>query len=224
MNNQMDSNQMIDLGHEDQNQLMEARVAQAFSDRLRQVIGNRSVLKFSQECGISDSLMRKYLAGSQPGLGKLVRLAEVGGVSVEWLATGRGVAPRTLGARTGSGNVTTLGSGALPPLFERNWLQGQERRERGAFTHAVAMGDAMEPTISSGAPLLLDTDINSVRHDGIYVLRWAGESVPKRLQLEWSGGVWVRSDNPAYEDQFVAAESVGDLQVVGRVVWVGQRL
>lgn len=39
---------------------------------------------------MSDSLVRKYLAGSLPGLDKAVIMAHEAGVSLEWLATGNG--------------------------------------------------------------------------------------------------------------------------------------
>ncbi|MCP1726349.1 transcriptional regulator with XRE-family HTH domain [Natronospira proteinivora] len=66
-----------------------------FPHRLRQAIGPRSVLSFARACGLSDSLVRKYLSGSLPGLGNALVMAREAGVSLEWLATGREwVAPR----------------------------------------------------------------------------------------------------------------------------------
>ena len=61
-----------------------------FGARLKEAIGKRSVLSFAKECGFSDSLVRKYLAGSLPGLDKALVMAETLGVSLEWLATGEG--------------------------------------------------------------------------------------------------------------------------------------
>lgn len=46
------------------------------------------MLQFAKKSGISDSLIRKYLSGSLPGMDKLIALAEAGGVRVGWLATG----------------------------------------------------------------------------------------------------------------------------------------
>lgn len=60
-----------------------------FPRRLKECIGERSVHSFATACGLSDSLIRKYLAGSLPGLDKVVIIAREAGVSVEWLATGR---------------------------------------------------------------------------------------------------------------------------------------
>ncbi|WP_445157368.1 helix-turn-helix domain-containing protein [Halomonas sp. E14] len=68
----------------------DSELEREFGARLRQAIGSRSVLSFAKECGISDSLVRKYLAGSLPGLDKALTMARVAGVSLEWLATGRG--------------------------------------------------------------------------------------------------------------------------------------
>ena len=225
MNNEMRSDKTFDDPDQAALHDGEALLARAFSQRLRQVIGNRSVLRFSQECGISDSLMRKYLAGSQPGLAKLVRLAEVAGVSVEWLATGREGSEIGALARSAPGSddhhePADGQAGGLPPLFDRRWLN----HEAHSLQHMTAVCDSMEPTISIGAPLLIDPSFTQVRHDAIYMLRWQGTLVPKRLQIDWEGGVWVRSDNPLYEDQRIPAQAVHRLDVVGRVVWVGRRI
>ena len=64
---------------------------EGFSQRLKIAKGKSSANAFAQECGISESVFRKYLAGvSVPGADKLVDIARVGGVSLVWLATGEG--------------------------------------------------------------------------------------------------------------------------------------
>ncbi|MCF6356087.1 MAG: helix-turn-helix domain containing protein [Candidatus Polarisedimenticolaceae bacterium] len=63
----------------------------AFSARLREVINGQPVARFAKKCEIAEGMLRKYLrADSIPGADKLVRVAEVGGVNLHWLATGRG--------------------------------------------------------------------------------------------------------------------------------------
>ena len=70
--------------------------SEQFKDRLRETIGERTLVRFAQECGFSDSLLGAYLRGSKlPGLENLVAMANTGGVTVDWLATGR--PPRTRG-------------------------------------------------------------------------------------------------------------------------------
>lgn len=58
--------------------------------RIALLVGNASVNAFASRCGFSESLLRKYLAGSIPGADKLVAMARAAGMSVEWLATGEG--------------------------------------------------------------------------------------------------------------------------------------
>lgn len=61
--------------------------------RIGELIGDKKVSWFAKECGFGESLLRKYLLGAQPNTSNLVAMANVGGVTVDWLATGR--LPRT---------------------------------------------------------------------------------------------------------------------------------
>jgi len=62
-----------------------------FPRRLAEIKGGMSTLAFAQKCGISESIFRKYLAGtSVPGADKLVEIAQTAKVSLSWLATGEG--------------------------------------------------------------------------------------------------------------------------------------
>jgi phage repressor protein C with HTH and peptisase S24 domain len=60
--------------------------------------------------------------------------------------------------------------------------------------------------------------------DGIYVLRWDGGLVVKRLQRGFDGSYEIISDNPAYRPQHVPADRVGELRVIGRVAWIGHEI
>jgi transcriptional regulator with XRE-family HTH domain len=63
-----------------------------FKDRIGKLIKEeKSRNAFSKKCGISDTLIGKYAKGkSQPGLKKLKKIAERSGVSIAWLAEGKG--------------------------------------------------------------------------------------------------------------------------------------
>ena len=65
---------------------------ESFACRLKEVANEfKSANALSKAAGVSQSGMQKWLNGvSEPGRDKLVALAKVAGVSVEWLATGRG--------------------------------------------------------------------------------------------------------------------------------------
>ena len=57
--------------------------------RIDELRGDNSAASFARSCGFGESLLRKYLAGAQPNTKNLVSMANVGGVTVDWLATGR---------------------------------------------------------------------------------------------------------------------------------------
>lgn len=59
-------------------------------DRLRTAIGEESQASFARRSGVAESVLRKYLSGAQPSTDRLVAMADVAGVSIEWLAAGRG--------------------------------------------------------------------------------------------------------------------------------------
>ena len=63
----------------------------AFPDRLEALIGGMSVRAFARKAGVSDTFLRQCLAGrTEPTRTKLLAIAEAGGTTVEWIATGRG--------------------------------------------------------------------------------------------------------------------------------------
>ncbi|MGD9861506.1 MAG: helix-turn-helix transcriptional regulator [Marinobacterium sp.] len=62
-----------------------------FSSRLLALKGeHESESKFAQRCNTPLSSMRKYLAGSVPGIDKAAEIAKALNVSLSWLATGEG--------------------------------------------------------------------------------------------------------------------------------------
>ena len=63
----------------------------ALAARLRVLIGQKSVSSFSRRCGIAESVLRTYLNDHRmPPLDKALAIAVAAGVTVDWLATGRG--------------------------------------------------------------------------------------------------------------------------------------
>jgi len=65
--------------------------AGSFPGRLLRLIGRTPVRAFARETGISEGVLRKYLSNkSDPSRTRLITIAEAGGVSLEWLATGQG--------------------------------------------------------------------------------------------------------------------------------------
>ena len=43
----------------------------------------------------------------------------------------------------------------------------------------------------------------------------------KRLQRQFDGSIQIISENKAYQNMVVPKEHLGDLEIIGRVVWAG---
>jgi phage repressor protein C with HTH and peptisase S24 domain len=105
--------------------------------------------------------------------------------------------------------------------FDPQWL----RRLGVDPAHASLIrveGDSMVPTLSDGDEILVDGSGKAGRlRDGLYVLRLEGALLVKRLAVS-PAGLSILSDNPAYPRW--AGCDPAEVDVVGRVVWVGRRL
>ena len=80
-------------------------------------------------------------------------------------------------------------------------------------------GDAMEPTLSAGDFLWVDTSFNTPQTDGIYLLETAGDVVVRRLQMNpFENSIEVSADNKAYTPYKI--EEKTKLRICGKVVSV----
>lgn len=86
------------------------------------------------------------------------------------------------------------------------------------------LGDSMEPTLSDGDLILIDLSTYRVQDNAVYVLKFNGALLVKRIQRKLDGSVIVASDNKIYDPEVVSGEMLDTLNVVGRVVWCGRRM
>lgn len=82
----------------------------------------------------------------------------------------------------------------------------------------------MEPTIRDGDTLLLDTSIDRVKDNGIYVVVIDGLVVVKRVHMSRDGTVTLISDNQLYPPEEVPAAEVPEIRFAGRVMWFGRSI
>jgi transcriptional regulator with XRE-family HTH domain len=61
-----------------------------FAERLKYILQDESVSSFARRVGLSESLIRKYLRGSEPSLSRADQIARLANVSLQWLANGGG--------------------------------------------------------------------------------------------------------------------------------------
>lgn len=76
----------------------------------------------------------------------------------------------------------------------------------------------MEGDLADGDAVLIDHSKQDVRADGIYVIRLDGHLYAKRLQRTFDG-VDIISTNKAYPPISAPKSRLGELDVIGQVVW-----
>lgn len=66
------------------------RDSEGLPGRIALLFGDGSANSFAKKCEMSEGSIRQYLNGSIPRMDKVVTMARVAGVRLEWLATGEG--------------------------------------------------------------------------------------------------------------------------------------
>jgi repressor LexA len=185
-----------------------------------------SLSELSRLLGRNAAYLQQYLVRGSPRL-----LAES---DRALLARYFGVAEARLGGPEPDGLVEVprldVGASAGPGGL----VEGEARRRPGALSPALlrelgvraeaasmirVKGDSMLPTLADGDEILVDRDRRRVEgRGGVFVIRLDGELMVKRLRVG-VGGIELVSDNPDWETRLVAAR---DLDVVGRVAWLGR--
>jgi len=125
-----------------------------------------------------------------------------------------------------AGNGTMIHSEQIVDhlAFRSDWV----RHALGVPVASLALinvtGDSMEPTLSNGDLILIDTSVSKVEDSGVYVLRYDGILKVKRIHSKYDGSVVIISDNAKYSPELIQGDLINDLYVVGRVVWCGRRM
>lgn len=108
-------------------------------------------------------------------------------------------------------------------VFRVDWLRAIAGESYEKLMVYVIEDDSMEPTLRSGDHVLVEPVGDQMRGDGIYVIKMrAGLAVKRVVFPPGDLYVGVLSDNPVYPSHQRVSRS--DINLVGRVVWVGRRL
>lgn len=220
----------------DREQCARAEFVQALGLRLRALRGERSRNEVASYLGRHPNTIAKFERGDAvPDAWELVRMARLFELAIEQLFDVLGPVPATTegaskefvmvpeyAVRASAGGGTLVGDEDIVGrfAFRRSWLDSRGIRP-DALAVVGADGDSMEPTVRDKDILLVDTSVQAVRADGIYLIEQAGELRCKRLQAMVGGGVKIRSDNPKYETEVVGPEQADLVRVVAKVIWIG---
>jgi Peptidase S24-like/Bacteriophage CI repressor helix-turn-helix domain len=128
-----------------------------------------------------------------------------------------------LGVSAGAGHGMQPGLQAQDASIEVYFTPAYMRRHFGRSGNGFAMvyvkGDSMQPTLFDGDEIVVDTRVQRVDRDGIYVFMLRGDIKVKRMQVKLDGSLLVKSDNRAYETEQVGVGQADTFQVQGRLVW-----
>ncbi|MBT4259623.1 MAG: hypothetical protein HOD90_06890 [Nitrospina sp.] len=105
--------------------------------------------------------------------------------------------------------------------FQENWIRQELGLDPNHIVLIQAVGDSMNPTFNAGALLLVNTKVDRIKNDSIYVINRDDELIVKRIQDLWNGQIKIKSDNPKYEPLII--QKTGAIKIVGEVVWIGQK-
>lgn len=103
------------------------------------------------------------------------------------------------------------------PLFFKNaWFSKRGISPSNAAAMKVT-GESMEPLLSSGDTVLVNSEETTPRHDKVFAVSIDDELVVKRLLEERDGWV-LHSDNPMHKSRPVTEST----RIIGRVRWIGR--
>ena len=196
--------------------------------------------------GVSTDMLTRYMRGeSQPSFAAMAGLCVPVGVSLDWLASGKGdmlplseqgLPSTEVAPAEGLENdyvyvplydaICSAGHGAwnescavLTSLaFTRYSLTKKGLHVKDLSAIRVA-GDSMEPTLKDGDAVLIDHSHNRIGGEGIYVIWMDDHLYAKRLQKQYDGSLKIISENRTYSPMDVPKERVDEINVIGLVVW-----
>lgn len=186
-----------------------------------------------RDAGVTSSTYSRYLNGeTEASAEKLGRIAEVTGVSLDWMVLDRGAPIFEAGAPP----AIPLGPDmAQIPQFRDEADDEIAQGERIAFPRALlrrlgaemealaflrARGDSMRPTIEDGAIVLIDRSQRDIIGDAVYLVSLDDGPLIRRVRRNVDGAITLISDNRAcYEPERLERADVERLRVHGRIRW-----
>lgn len=124
----------------------------------------------------------------------------------------------------GSGTLVVQENQPEGIAFSRNFITNEIGvRPNNIFLMPVR-GDSMTPTLQNQAVIMVNR-IEDFTGDGIYVFRFDGQLMVKRLQFT-KAGLSIVSDNETYEKWELTRKEMTtfDFEIIGEVVWAGQKI
>lgn len=200
----------------------------------------------AEMAGVNRSFVYDILRGrsTRPGLDRLLAVASVLKVEVEWLIHGIGdvEGPAPFIENPDGAFVTIAQAGVRPSMgggsvvleeqdapgrayhFRKSWIKNGLKASPSQLRIMKVEGDSMEPTLMNGDTVLVDMTRKSPNPPGIFVLDDGMGLVAKRLQHVPNSdppAVRVISDNKHYPEYERTAE---EINIIGRIRWFAREI
>ncbi|KAF7774398.1 hypothetical protein PCIT_a0834 [Pseudoalteromonas citrea] len=223
----------------------------SFATRVEQAIKPDSIRTFASKIGVSEGTLRRILKGEDPKLSIIERIAQESKTDFLWLVKGEENQPDDnstspllsqrvvsvdefqekfvlvpgyhISVSTGYGAFNDAALVERHLAFRKKWID-YKNLDKSQLAVVFAKGDSMEPTIHNNNTILVDLSDKKLSEGLIYVVRLGEELYAKRLQQYIDGSVRLISDNKEYVEQHVQAHELDQLEIIGKVVWIGKDL
>lgn len=198
-----------------------------FGARLKTAVGSARISVLSAQVGITPSYFYAMLRDARrPSVGSLLAIAQLTGVSLDWLLTGRGSQFREFSGRTLLVPCHRIASdGTLTATGDHEVVSARAARGMD-IKHAASVeapDDGLAPLIEIGDMLLIEAPPSGIVDRGVYLARVEGKVEVRRAEPARDGW-WVLSrGNPARETRPVIGRAPDDLGIVARVWTILQR-
>jgi phage repressor protein C with HTH and peptisase S24 domain len=181
----------------------------------------KKVAEYAQRYRVSADWLLSGRGDREPkGLADAAALVSVTGAKSAYAEIPRYDAKLAAGA--GSWNVDEQTPVDLI-LFTWEFMEKYIRRtQTDGLLMLTVSGDSMSPTIADNDLVMVDT--NEVKLDaGVFAFVLDGVARVKRFNVTMRG-IDILSDNPTYGPEHYTREELSEMQVIGRVRWVGRAL
>lgn len=180
--------------------------------RMKQCSLIRSDAELARFLGISPQALNNFKKRKDFPPSLLLRFREKTGASLDWIAYGLVYDYHPV-------NIINQANGDHPDgglAVKESWITSRLGVSPKDIIAVMLDGDGMEPTLSQGELLFVDTTKKS-GGDAIYALTINGVVVIKRVHRRMDGTLLVSNDNPKYPLSETMLE--GDANIIGQVVW-----
>lgn len=206
--------------------------------------------KFASAVGVAQASLARWVKGeADPSRTNLIKIAEVAGVSLQWLATGEGEMLK------GAENTSQKISAPAPEsnvVMIPSYSSVQVSAGFGSFNDGVtkpddhipypapllqklgvkpqfaavfwANGTSMRPTIDDKDQMLVDLSRKEIKGNNIYLVQSESSVWVKRVKMNWNSVELISDNQEEYKPIILSKDEAEKLQVIGLVTHIGKNM